>query len=221
MATGRQKQGARPNDATGRKRDQLQKEQAEEQKRREGELTTITAQQEVEEDNGVYDPKSGALLNADEVQAQQEAVLRQFREAQSATLAPGTRQPGNAGTEVDSNGVMYVEGQEETPVQTNDTEIIGRGPETPFEVVGGTPSDEVMRQVVDRANPPASAVVDLGVQELRRGEGGGRLVTIRVNEDLDNVTIGVDNHYNFQAGRQYKVPKNVADHLEEKGYVWH
>lgn len=45
--------------------------------------------------------------------------------------------------------------------------------------------------------------------------------TIRVNADLENVTIGVGNHYTFREGEKYKVPVQVAQHLEEKGYVWH
>lgn len=219
MAAGRQRQGARPNDATGRKRDELAKQQAEAQKEREGELTTITAQQQVEQDNGVYDPASGSLLNEEEVRAAQERALDAFRSAQTANLAPGTRQPGHVDAEIDPDtGVMYVRGQEETPVQTNDTKIIGRGPESPSEVIGGTPADALMRQVVDTANPPARSVVDLGVQEV---SGEGRNVTIRVNEDLENVTIGAGTLYNFEAGRRYSVPKNIADHLEEKGYIWH
>lgn len=43
---------------------------------------------------------------------------------------------------------------------------------------------------------------------------------IRVAEDLDFVTIGVGNHYSFKAGQKYKVPKNVAAHLQEKGYLY-
>lgn len=45
--------------------------------------------------------------------------------------------------------------------------------------------------------------------------------TIRVNDDLDQVTIGAGNHYSFRAGEKYRVPAHVAAHLEEKGYVWH
>lgn len=45
--------------------------------------------------------------------------------------------------------------------------------------------------------------------------------TIRVNADLERVTIGAGNHYTFREGEKYKVPAFVADHLEEKGYVWH
>lgn len=44
---------------------------------------------------------------------------------------------------------------------------------------------------------------------------------IRTNEDLEDVTIGVNNVYNFTAGQKTKVPAWVADHLESKGYVWH
>ena len=43
---------------------------------------------------------------------------------------------------------------------------------------------------------------------------------IRVAEDLENVTIGAGNHFSFKAGQKYKVPKFVAVHLQEKGYLY-
>jgi hypothetical protein len=45
-------------------------------------------------------------------------------------------------------------------------------------------------------------------------------VVIRVNEDLQQVTVG-DKVYDFIAGRKYKVPKNVAFVLDERGRLWH
>ena len=45
--------------------------------------------------------------------------------------------------------------------------------------------------------------------------------TIRINSTLEAVTIGAGNHYTFAEGEKYRVPAHVADHLEEKGYVWH
>lgn len=45
--------------------------------------------------------------------------------------------------------------------------------------------------------------------------------TIRVNSTIENMTFGVGNNYNFEEGKQYRVPAAVADHLEELGYVWH
>ena len=44
---------------------------------------------------------------------------------------------------------------------------------------------------------------------------------IRTNCDLEQVTIGHGTSWNFEQGVRYKVPKHVADHLEEKGLVWH
>jgi hypothetical protein len=43
---------------------------------------------------------------------------------------------------------------------------------------------------------------------------------IRVAEDLDFVTIGAGNNYSFKAGQKYKVAKQVAQHLQEKGYLY-
>lgn len=44
-------------------------------------------------------------------------------------------------------------------------------------------------------------------------------VVIRVVEDLDQMTFGAGNYYSFKAGKKYKVSKDLARHLEEKGYV--
>lgn len=60
---------------------------------------------------------------------------------------------------------------------------------------------------------PASEVEELEVDEEITYK------VILLVEDLENVTIGAGNHYTFEAGRKYKVPANVADHLTEKGYV--
>lgn len=44
-------------------------------------------------------------------------------------------------------------------------------------------------------------------------------VVIRVVEDIENMTLGSGNNYNFKAGQKYKVTKHVAQHLQEKGYL--
>lgn len=44
--------------------------------------------------------------------------------------------------------------------------------------------------------------------------------TIRVNCDLEKVTIGQGNEFDFKEGQVYRVPRFVADHLEYLGYVW-
>lgn len=66
-------------------------------------------------------------------------------------------------------------------------------------------------------------------QEVLNEEGDGYdfievedpLVTIRVNSDLEDVTIGQGNTVSFYVGTPYKVPQAWRDHLEEKGYIYH
>lgn len=44
--------------------------------------------------------------------------------------------------------------------------------------------------------------------------------TIMVNTDLESVTFGAGNHYNFEIGRKYTVPRGLADHLSSKGLLF-
>lgn len=73
-------------------------------------------------------------------------------------------------------------------------------------------------EVVDLTVPGVPTVIDevesVGVSTADES------AVIRVAEDLDFVTIGVGNHYSFQAGKKYKVSKAVAQHLQEKGYLY-
>lgn len=44
---------------------------------------------------------------------------------------------------------------------------------------------------------------------------------IRVNENIEQMTFGRGTSYDFEVGRTYKVPAELADHLEEIGYIYH
>jgi len=44
-------------------------------------------------------------------------------------------------------------------------------------------------------------------------------VEIRVIADIEYMTLGSGNYYNFKAGQKYTVSKHVANHLKEKGYL--
>jgi hypothetical protein len=44
--------------------------------------------------------------------------------------------------------------------------------------------------------------------------------TIRVNCDLEKVTIGQGNNFDFAEGQVYRVPYHVALHLDALGYIW-
>jgi len=47
----------------------------------------------------------------------------------------------------------------------------------------------------------------------------GKVITIRVVEDIENMTFGAGNYYSFKAGQKYQVTQDLARHLEEKGYL--
>lgn len=77
-----------------------------------------------------------------------------------------------------------------------------------------TPRDlnPVEEQVVEELDG-GLVLTDVEVEEPK--------VKFRVNETLEQVTIGYGNHYDFEEGREYVAPKSIYDHLESKGLIWH
>jgi hypothetical protein len=45
-------------------------------------------------------------------------------------------------------------------------------------------------------------------------------VIIRTITDIEEMTYGVGNVYNFKAGVKYRVPSSLANYLERLGYIW-
>lgn len=45
-------------------------------------------------------------------------------------------------------------------------------------------------------------------------------VIVRLVADIDTMTWGIGNNYSFKAGVKYKVPKDLAQHLETLGYLY-
>ena len=45
-------------------------------------------------------------------------------------------------------------------------------------------------------------------------------VIIRTIVDIEQMTYGVGNEYNFKKGVKYKVPRDLALYLEDLGYLW-
>ncbi len=81
-------------------------------------------------------------------------------------------------------------------------------------------ASEAANSITDLTGRPDAPVIVDSVEEVEINVSEA-VVVIRVNEDIEDMTLGVGNNYTFKAGQKYKVPKHVADHLEEKGYVWH
>lgn len=62
---------------------------------------------------------------------------------------------------------------------------------------------------------------DSPVAVSRQVQVKDEIVSFKVRETLEMVTIGAGNHYTFEEGKTYKYPKHIYDHLEEKGMIWH
>jgi chemotaxis protein CheY-P-specific phosphatase CheC len=72
-------------------------------------------------------------------------------------------------------------------------------------------------EVIDATVPDRQTVI---VDEvITVGNPADDSVEIRVVENIENMTLGAGNNYNFKAGQKYKVTKQVAQHLKEKGYL--
>ena len=65
--------------------------------------------------------------------------------------------------------------------------------------------------VPDRQTIIVDEVITVGVSDDS--------VEIRVIDNIENMTLGSGNNYNFKAGQKYKVTRQVAQHLKEKGYL--
>lgn len=72
-------------------------------------------------------------------------------------------------------------------------------------------------EVIDATNPSRQTVI---VDEpVTVGKASDDAVEIRVVQDIESMTLGAGNYYSFKAGQKYKVTKEVALHLKEKGYL--
>ncbi len=79
-------------------------------------------------------------------------------------------------------------------------------------------AESLEKDVFDPKKPDAPLVLDeienVGVSTA------GDMVVIRTITDIDDMSYGVGNTYTFKAGVKYRVPKYLADYLEQLGYIW-
>ena len=79
-------------------------------------------------------------------------------------------------------------------------------------------SESLEKDIFDPKNPDAPLVLDeienVGVSTA------GDMVVIRTITDIDDMSYGVGNTYTFKAGVKYRVPRSLADYLEQLGYIW-
>lgn len=80
--------------------------------------------------------------------------------------------------------------------------------------------NEINDVPVDYSNGPITSVVsdDLDVDdEIALEEPTKTIIPITT---LEQVTFGAGKHYNFEEGRKYVVPVELARHLSSKGLLW-
>jgi len=79
-------------------------------------------------------------------------------------------------------------------------------------------TESLEKDVFDPKNPDAPLVLDeienVGVSTA------GDMVIIRTITDIEDMSYGVGNTFTFKAGVKYRVPKYLADYLEQLGYIW-
>ena len=79
-------------------------------------------------------------------------------------------------------------------------------------------AESLENDVFDPKKPDAPLVLDeienVGVTTAND------TVIIRTITDIEEMTYGVGNTYSFKAGVKYRVPANLANYLEDLGYIW-
>ena len=73
---------------------------------------------------------------------------------------------------------------------------------------------------VDYSNGPIVKPVEDDLTVLGDIELEAPTRTIIPNTTLESMTFGAGKHYNFEEGRKYVVPLELAKHLELKGLLW-
>ena len=75
--------------------------------------------------------------------------------------------------------------------------------------------DSVYDMTEQPSNPTViDEIVEVGV------EMADDTIVVRVAEDVENMTYGYGNNYQFKAGGKYKVPRPVAERLQELGLLY-
>ncbi|MEI7420042.1 MAG: hypothetical protein WCK24_04185 [Actinomycetes bacterium] len=76
--------------------------------------------------------------------------------------------------------------------------------------------------VFDPKNPSQPLLID-EIEEVGVSVNNDKVV-IRTHHDIEDMTFGVVNgapqNFTFKAGVRYSVPRALAQHLEQLGYVW-
>ena len=79
-------------------------------------------------------------------------------------------------------------------------------------------AESLENDVFDPKHPEAPLVLD-EIESVGVSVNNERII-VRTITDIEDMTLGVGNHYSFKAGVKYSVPKDLALYLEQLGYIW-
>jgi hypothetical protein len=79
-------------------------------------------------------------------------------------------------------------------------------------------AESLENDVFDPKKPDAPLVLD-EIESVGVSTANERVI-IRTIADIEEMTFGVGNHYTFKAGVKYSVSPELANYLEQLGYVW-
>ena len=105
--------------------------------------------------------------------------------------------------------------QREEQIRANAEALANRATEMAMATAAQDYRDEV--EVTDLTVPTQPTIID-EVESVGVSLADDSVV-IRVAEDIQQMTLGAGNTYDFQRGKKYKVSKQVANHLKELGYL--
>jgi len=196
---------AQPGDATGKENERLRKENADAIRAAATQTTLVNPPPVVEQTDQVVDYTDGGDPNTG---TPQEARLITMEEA-TADGSPVVSSLDIPEGEIDIDSLPDGKTDVLPEILANEQEP------QPAHGERRDSQQEVRRQETPEAPPQRSRGPQR--QQAPKVEQAHRI--LRVNTDLEDITIGKDNHFTFRVGVPYKVQAHVYDHLDEKGYV--
>lgn len=101
-------------------------------------------------------------------------------------------------------------------IKKNQEELIRRADE--ISTIAAVEAERLKTEVFDPKSEDVVEVID-EVIELN-AELADNTVIVRLIADIDLMTWGYGNDYTFKAGVKYKVPADLAEHLNSLGYLY-
>jgi len=101
-------------------------------------------------------------------------------------------------------------------IKKNSEEIKRRSDE--LTTLASVEAHRLENEVFDPKTPDETIVID---EVITLGaELADDSVVVRLVADIDSMTWGYGNDFTFKAGAKYKVPRDLAQHLESLGYLY-